>query len=730
MGFKTHAQDTLPNKDLKVGLVLSGGGAKGFAHVGVLKALEKAGVRVDYIGGTSMGAIVGALYASGYSADAIETIIKNFNFHDHIPNEISRKNKPFYQKEIDDKYILKLPVKDKSIQIPTGLSDGQTVLNVLSKYTQHVNTISDFNKLPIPFLCMATDLENGEQVLLNKGYLPEAVRASSAYPTLLKPIEIDGKLLVDGGIVNNFPVDEVKAMGADVIIGVDVSSSSLLKKDELNSVLNILDQIVSYQMLTKEDLEKKNRTDIYIQPDIKPYSVMSFDKSADIIQAGVIAGEKNIAAFKKIAAQQHVPRADITPKESPEKFIINTIHIEGNKNYTYGYIIEKMQIRLGKRISFDDFFRGINRLSATGNFTNIQQRIHLSKDNACNISIKLTENPINTYVQLGAHYDPLFKAGIVLNVTSKHLLFKNDFLSTDVVVGEKPSYNFTYFVDNGIHLSIGLQSVYQDFDFDTYFLSDNPPYNLSANFITLDYLKLTNQVFIQGVYKDNFAVRLGLKHQFIRALNKNSNDDIGDNANLFEKSHIYSSTGLLRFDTFDERTFPKSGLQFEGNANWYFYSSDFQHNFSPFIQGQAKFGYALTFKKKLTIQINSEAGISTGNNKNPYLGFYLGGVSPNYKTNFTEFYGYPFASIGNNSYLKTAFTLRYELFNKQYISAIANYARTENDLLNKGAIFENTKKGYALEYGIKSLAGPIILNYSYSPDIQKNYWSVRIGHWF
>jgi len=721
-----NSQETAVKKDLKVGLVLSGGGAKGFAHVGVLKALEEAGVRIDYIGGTSMGAIVGSLYASGYSADAIETIIKDFKFYEHIPDEISRKSKPFYQKEIDDKYSIKLPVKAKKVQIPSGLSDGQIVLNILSKFTQHVNTITDFNKLPIPFLCIATDLENGKQVLLNSGYLPEAVRASSAYPTLLKPIEIDGKLLVDGGIVNNFPVDEVKAMGADIIIGVDVSASTLLKKEELNSVLNILDQIVSYQMMTKEDLDKKNRTDIFIRPDISGYSVMSFDKGAEIIQVGLKAGKENLAAFKEIAKKQTTPPKKFTPVKVPEKFTVKSIHIEGNKNYTYGYIIEKLQIRLGKQISFEEFFNGIDRLSATGNFINIQQKIYLTKDDACNISIKLTENKVDTYVQAGAHYDPIFKAGILLNITSKHLLFKNDFLSADVIVGEKPRYNITYFVDNGIHLSIGLQSVYQNFDFDTFFLSNNSDFYLSDNFINLDFLNLSNELFFQGIYKDNFAVRLGLEHQFIRALNKNNDEN-----NLFiEKSNYLIGSGLLRFDTFDERTFPKSGMQFEGNLKWYFYSSDFQENFIPFVQGRAKFSYALTLKDRLTAQINSEAGISMGDNVNPYLGFYLGGVTNNYKTNFGNFYGYPFAGIGNNSYLKTAFTLRYELFNKHFLSTTANFARTEEDLLNNGAIFENTKKGYALEYGIKSLVGPIILTYAYSPDIKKNYWNFKIGYWF
>ena len=193
--------------DIKVGLVLSGGGAKGFAHVAVLKVLEEAGVRVDYIGGTSMGAIVGALYASGYNASQLDSILKTIDYNKILRDELPRKAKPFYEKETGEKYTLTLPIKDKKVGIPAALSGGQSVLNLLTKLLQHVDHISDFSKLPIPFVCVATNLETGKQVVLDRGFLPEAVKASGSFPTLLAPVEIDGKILSDGGIVNNFPVD-------------------------------------------------------------------------------------------------------------------------------------------------------------------------------------------------------------------------------------------------------------------------------------------------------------------------------------------------------------------------------------------------------------------------------------------------------------------------------------------------------------------------------------------
>jgi len=204
----TYSQDSI--KRPKIGLVLTGGGAKGFAHIGVLKVLEKAGVKIDYIGGTSMGAVVGGLYATGYSATQIDSIFKATNFDALLQDYIPRTSKSFYEKRNDELYAMSLPFKKLTIGVPIALSKGLYNYNLLTKLTHKVRYVRDFNQLPIPFVCIATDIETGEQLLLNKGYLPQALLASSAFPTLFSPVELDGRMLIDGGVTNNYPVDEVK----------------------------------------------------------------------------------------------------------------------------------------------------------------------------------------------------------------------------------------------------------------------------------------------------------------------------------------------------------------------------------------------------------------------------------------------------------------------------------------------------------------------------------------
>lgn len=189
----------------KVGVVLSGGGAKGLAHIGVLKVLEEEGIEISYIGGTSMGAIIGGLYASGYSAAQLDSIFKEVDPDALLRDYTPRGSKNFFEKRNDEIYAITLPFKKFKLGFPTAVSKGLYNYALVNKLTNHVRHIRDFNNLPIPFVCIATDIETGEEIVLNKGILPDAVLASGAFPSLYYPVEIDGRLLIDGGITNNYP---------------------------------------------------------------------------------------------------------------------------------------------------------------------------------------------------------------------------------------------------------------------------------------------------------------------------------------------------------------------------------------------------------------------------------------------------------------------------------------------------------------------------------------------
>ena len=717
--------DTI-TKDLKVGLVLSGGGAKGFAHVGILKVLEEAGVRVDYIGGTSMGAIVGSLYASGYNAKEIDSLIRTFDFDKIMQDQIPRKSKPFYEKKDGEKYAITLPVKKWKVGLPKALSKGQNVLNLTSELLQHVDTIRDFNKLPIPFFCIATDLETGKQVLLNEGFLPRAVQASGAFPTLLEPVEIDAKLLADGGIVNNFPVNEVIKMGADIIIGVDLKND-YDTKEEMNSALKILNQIISFQMYGTHE-EKIEKTDLYIHPNIDNYEVTSFDKLAEIVKVGEDAARLQFDQFVAIAGQQIEKRKPIVRKENPQKIKVKRIDIEGNTDYTRTYVKGKLKISNGETITFSDFVEGINNLTATGNFTSVQYEINEEEDGSV-IKLKLKQDEISTHVKFSAHYDNLYKTGVLGNITSKHILGKNDIFSLDFILGDNIRYNLDYFIDNGSYWSFGLKSRFNTFDFDTKLFTNG----LNVNRLNIEYLDLTNQLYFQTVFSRKFAFGVGAEHKRIKALTKTLNTGSNNDKTYFDRSDYFNAISYLKFDTYDKKYFQKEGTFVDVDFRWFLFSTDIKNtndDFDSFSQLKGKFGYAHTFYDNLTLHFTSEAGITIGDNDNEVLDYHLGGYGENYINTFIPFQGYEFASLSSSAFLKSTLTLRYEFAEKHYLMSAINLARADDDLFNQGRIFENTKTGYSVGYGFDSFLGPIELNYTHSPDTKENFWYFNLGYWF
>lgn len=716
-------------KDLKVGLVLSGGGAKGLAHIGVLKVLDEAGVRVDYIGGTSMGAIIGALYASGYTGKQIDSLAMSFDFEKLMQDELPRRSKSIYQKENTEKYALTLPVKNKELALPLAVSKGQNVANLLSKLMEHVHTVSDFSKLPIPFYCIATNLETGKAEVLEKGYLPEAVRASGAFPTLLDPVNIDGKLLTDGGVVDNFPVDIMLQKGVDVIIGVDVQDK-LKAQSNLSSAMKILMQIVNFQMYD-ESLQKKEEIDLYLHPDIKGYTVVSFDKAREIIDSGESVADKQLDYIKELASRQiHRTPGGIynRPRAANGEFVVSNISIIGSEHYTKEYILGKIRLAKNVPITYKKFYEGIDNLAATGNFKNIQYKF-FETENGLELIFNIAEQEIATDLQFSVHYDDLYKTGILVNITSKHAIFNNDVLSVDLVLGDHIRSSIDYFIDNGFHWSYGVKTRYNNFSKSFFESAINQSINVDTETskVPIKYNDFTSQLFVQTEFNRDFALRLGVEQKYLRIFYERQVNNRTYNNFLDNTNYIGAFSNII-LDTYDDKYFPTKGLYLGADFTTYFSASRYISKFDPFSQLKGRLSGALSIGN-FTTQIISEAGVTIGNS-NRIFDFLLGGNNQNFINNFIGFYGYDIAGLSAKSFLKSSVNFRYEFIRHNYVTLTANAARAENDLFNQGKIFENTKTGYALGYAMKSIIGPIEVNYSWSPDTKQRYWLFNVGFWF
>ena len=272
----------------KVGLVLSGGGARGFAHIGTLKMLDSLEIPVDYIAGTSMGGIIGALYAIGFSGVEIETIVRKTDWNEIFTDLPPRRELPWFQKTDQGKYAFEFDMQGMTPRPPSGLIFGQKISLLFSGFTFPYENIRDFTKLPTPFHCVAVNIETGDEVILKKGSLARAMRATMAIPSAFSPVDWGDSLLVDGGMINNMPVDVVRQMGADLVIAVDVGSP-LRKREQLQSAISVLEQSIALMGLERWK-HNRRQADLYIRPALEDHGLADFETNRvdAILQCGLI----------------------------------------------------------------------------------------------------------------------------------------------------------------------------------------------------------------------------------------------------------------------------------------------------------------------------------------------------------------------------------------------------------------------------------------------------------
>lgn len=722
--FSSIALFAQEQKRVKVGLVLSGGGAKGFAHIGVLKVLEDAGVKIDFIGGTSMGAVVGGLYASGYNAAQLDSIFRETNFDELLSDYIPRASKNFYEKRNDDLYALSLPFNDFKIGIPKALSKGLYNFNLLSRLTRNVRHIRDFNQLPTPFLCIGSNIETGEQVILDRGNLAQAMIASAAFPSLFSPVEIDGKLLVDGGVTNNYPIDEIKKLGADVIIGVDVQND-LLDRYSLKDATKILVQITNLHSIEKMKANVK-KTDIYIKPDIKNYGVVSFDKGREIIVKGEDA---TFSVYEKIELLADSSNKYAKPKLKlvSDSLNIKSINCNDLDNFTRDYIIGKLRFKSGSKISYKQLEAGINNINSTQNFSAITYSLNPEMEGD-NLNLTIKENPTKSYLKFGLHYDGLYKSGVLVNLSRKKTFFKNDVASFDVVLGDNFRYNFDYYIENGFNLSLGFKSSFNQFNKNiAKEISGLNPDDFGIKAINVDFSDVTNQVYFQSLFVRKFLLGGGVEFKFLKI----KSETISNADPIIDRSTYGSVFGYLKYDSFDDKYFPKKGWYFSGDVQSYLFSSNYTNEFNSFSIAKADFGFATSIFDKVTMKFQTEAGFSIGKESVPFFNFTLGGYGYNMINNFRHFYGYDFLSITANSYIKSSATIDYEFYRRNHINFSANFANLGDKL------FETTNwvsipkySGYAFGYGLETVIGPIEIKYSWSPENSRSYTWISVGFLF
>ena len=388
----------------RIGLALSGGGARGSAHIGVLQALEELDVPVDYIAGTSMGAIIGGLYASGYSAAEIEEILGNMNWEHAMQDRPDRVDRTMRTKELESRFLIpfRLGFNKGEFQMPLGLIEGQHLDQVLREILMPVAGVHDFDELPVPFRAIATDLVTGEEVILSQGNLPDSLRASMSVPGVFAPVSIGDRLLVDGGMANNLPVSVVREMGADIVIAVDISSP-LLTREKLKSVFSVTEQLTNF--LTRRTTEAQILTlgpdDRLIVPDLGSFSAADFKGSGEIVKIGYQAAmdpEKNLVAMAVTGHEQ----PDKLPEHFSESFVVDFVELENGSVLNDEIILSRLALKVGEPANLNALDKSVDRIFSLDIFKSVTYDLVEEEDGRTGVIVRAVPREWGpNYLQFG-----------------------------------------------------------------------------------------------------------------------------------------------------------------------------------------------------------------------------------------------------------------------------------------------------------------------------------------
>lgn len=408
----------------KVGLVLSGGAARGLAHIGVLKALEEQGVHIDAIAGTSMGAVVGGLYASGYSIEELEHLARTLDWQQALSDAPPRKDVPFRRKQDDRDFLVKQKLSfrdDGSLGLPLGVIQGQNLSLLLESKLAHTADIRDFDKLPIPFRAVATDIASGEKVVFRRGHLPQVVRASMSIPAVFAPVELDGRLLVDGGMVDNIPLDVVREMGVDMAIVVDIGTP-LRSRKQLATVVDVLNQSITLMTRrnSEEQLASLHRDDILVQPALAAFGVTDFGRAQDMIDAGYRATralDARLAVLRQAGGDSQLAVARSAQQRTP---IITAIKVENDSKVSDDVIRYYIRQPLGEPLELERLQTDMGTLYGLDYFDRVQYRVvHKGEENTLVINARGKRGGTD-YLRLGLNLSDDMRGDSAFNLGASY----------------------------------------------------------------------------------------------------------------------------------------------------------------------------------------------------------------------------------------------------------------------------------------------------------------------
>jgi len=730
----------------KIGYVFSGGGAKGMAHVGVLKVLEEVGLEPDYISGTSMGSIMGGLYSIGYSAEEISHIIETVDWSTVLTNEIPANQVIMRRKGDYSKFMMEMPVYNGKPELPSGLIEGQKLSELFSELTWRQAGVNDFNDFPTPFSCIGTDILKGGMVEMNSGDLSSAMRASMAIPSVFTPVIRDtSHILVDGGVVRNFPVQEVIDMGADIVIGVYVGFDSQMKPEQLRSLTSIMAR--TSLLSGAEDVQSQvPLVDHMIVPDLTGLTPSSFTSGVEIMERGEMAAREQIDRLKALADSVNAlgpPKVKhLLP--SHDSILIKEIIIQEATPAMTSFFVASLGLETDSWITNDQLNAGIDRLFGTLIFDKIDYYFE-SLEEGYRLVFRTKDKPNNS-IKFALHYDNDFGPGVILNYTLLNSLIEGSRFSITADISESPQLEGYYDIYLGKKrktiasaFATAARAKLPMFNENEVDIGDYGRSYLSGGLNFSQILKINSQLNAAFYYRYS-SLKIS---QTIKEYNPELEylDNFIFSGPQFSLGFQHNSFDHLVVPTKGTRAFlnyrQSLGTKFISNFNFpdsLNLDNSLVEFMDPYWVVTGAWESYFSLGKK--VSLNFEFGVGVSANEKPFTdNFYVGGYRYNLRQHQVAFVGLNSFELLQGNYVKEKIAIQYQVIPNLYLSALGNLILVADDNAEfLDNILEFSSKGRYIGAGAgavyKTPVGPVSVFLGSRTDTWNPIWYINIGFTF
>jgi len=721
-GTTTSLADTRqPRK--KVGLVLSGGGAKGMAHIGALKVIEELGIPIDYVVGTSMGSIIGGLYAIGYTPEQMDSMVRKQDWTFLLSDKIPRREMNMMERESDEKYVISVPFSKKSIkEVAGGVIKGQNIANLFSELTLGYHDSIDFNKLPIPYACVSEDITKGKEYVFHNGVLATAMRASMAIPGVFTPVRLDSMVLVDGGVTNNYPVNIARQMGADVIIGVDVQSS-LRPADELDNAGVILGQLID---LMGQDQYVKNlkETNVHIKVNVKGYSAASFSQTAvdSLIVRGEEAADANRTALLQLKRDIGLPE-DYRPKriaayEPATWVMVSEIHFDGLDEEDKKWIMKRCDLAENSMNSIARIEEATSIIRANTNYSSVTYKLTQNDKGEYDLQYTLNKKQ-ESRINIGIRFDSEEIATLLVNARTTLNTHLPSYVSATARLGKRYGVKLTYGIEPSplTSLSVSYQFRYNDID---YFQMGRRSFNST-------FRHHTGEISYHNVWLRNVRFGMGARYELY---NYGKFLHLGGSPVFNPKNeHFFSYFANLHYESYDKAYFPTKGVKLHGSYTLYTDNMLEYEDDTPFSGVVGAFEGVIPVSRRFAIIPSIHGRLLIGRNI-PYskMNIMGGDIMEQYLRYQLPFAGTTRVELMDNTLLIGGIKLRQRMGNVHYLTLTGNYALSSHKI--KRIMKEKSMFGCAITYGMDSMFGPLEASLNYTNHSDHVGFYINLGYKF